>query len=108
MEQAPGYHQRRKKKLTHDSIRCVDDKTAPIPDYLYSGMMTEKHGMPNAGGWLDQEAGLLERQEICVEAYQAYADFKRIEPGTGADWQRRNPHKWAIVADYLGLTDGTN
>ena len=68
--------------------------------------MNRRYGMPRAGGWMDQDAGDLERAGIAEDAYVAYADFKRIPAGGGAAWQRANPGRWAIVEDVLGLNDG--
>lgn len=59
--------------------------------------------LPRGGGIEDQEAGLLERMTIIGEAYMAYAEYWELTPGTGAEWQRRHPGKWAIVAEIEGL-----
>lgn len=59
--------------------------------------------LPRGGGTEDQEAGLLERMSIIGDAYMAYSEYWKLTPGTGAAWQRRNPGKWAIVAEIEGL-----
>lgn len=68
--------------------------------------MSKRHGLPRAGGWLDQDAGDLERMDIAADAYQAYYEFKYMPAGSGANWQLANPGKWEIVQDILGLNDG--
>jgi hypothetical protein len=59
--------------------------------------------LPAGGGIWDQEPGKLERMAICEDAFYSYYEFRHLEAGTGAKWQRSNPHKWEIVKEMLGL-----
>ena len=66
-------------------------------------LYSETYGLPYAGGWMEQPAGDMERMSICLGAYRDVKDFRGIAPGTGAQWQLKNPDKWETVKEYLGL-----
>ena len=55
--------------------------------------------LPGSGGILDQEAGLLDRMAICEDAYYTVADYKRLPPGTGSAWGKRNPDGLALILE---------
>lgn len=74
-----------------------------MPRELWLFWQHRRYGvLPSAGGLEDQEPGLLDRMSIMGDAYDAYNDYRSIPAGGGADWQRRNPHKWRIVCEIEG------
>jgi hypothetical protein len=75
-----------------------------MPDELVLAWQCERTGaLPRAGGVLDQEPGQLRRMAIAHDAYRVWVEYMSIVPGTGAEWQRRNPGMWKIVEEIEGL-----
>lgn len=62
---------------------------------------TDLYGLPYAGGWLDQPAGLLGRMEAAKITVQAVRSWR--EAANWGAWKAKNKHLWKIVSDYLEL-----
>lgn len=78
-----------------------------VPRELSLAWQQRRYGvLPEAGGLLDQEAGLLNRMALHADAYDAWAEYTSLVAGSGAEWQRRNPHKWRLVLEIMRLRNG--
>lgn len=78
-----------------------------MPPELALAWQCERTGaLPRAGGVLDQEPGLLLRMAIAHDAYRLWDEYINIEPGKGAEWQRRNPQKWKLIEPMIEGLNG--
>jgi hypothetical protein len=75
------------------------EENAPIPEPLLQYFRLSRFGMPRDGGWLDQDAGYVERVEIASYAYNTAREYKGLKAGTRADWIDKNPDKWKFIND---------
>lgn len=48
-----------------------------MPDVLRDALRTRRWGLPDAGGWRDQDAGLVDAMEIAIDVYDAILADKR-------------------------------
>ena len=87
----------------------VDKKRTDVPyDLVLAADCDRYHVLPDEGGRRDQEPGRVERMNLHLDAYRAIHEYRNIKPGTGADWQQKNPDKFAYLAEYEGLNDGVH
>lgn len=79
-----------------------------VPRELAIAWDMRRHAaLPDAGGILDQEAGLLRRAGLYVDAFDAWLEFRRQPAGHGADWQLNNPDRWKLVNMILEAREET-
>ncbi len=82
------------------------DPNAPLPRELVLGRQIERWGvLPNAGGLLDQSAGLLARIEIAENVYNALLlyTFQGPPPGGFAKWAESHKRILDIVRNVEAL-----
>jgi hypothetical protein len=70
------------------------DKNAP-PKELKWAFRSEQWGLPVAGGWLVQPAGLTDRMTACLNTYHAVKAYNAA-PDAG-EFARNNPGLWSII-----------
>jgi hypothetical protein len=70
------------------------DSNAP-PRELRWAFRSEKWGLPKAGGWLAQPAGLVDKMTTCLNAYNAIKAFNAAE--NAGEFASSNPGYWKII-----------
>jgi len=63
-------------------------------------------GLPEAGGQLDQPAGLLARMRAAVNTYNAWIAWKRGGHKDAKKFMDNNPGAWEIVKRVMELERG--
>ena len=61
--------------------------------------------LPEAGGLLDQPAGLIRKMSAAQNVYNAVHAFVNIPAGKGAEWARQNPGMWKLINELWQLSD---
>ena len=51
---------------------------------------------------LNTEAGLLDKMMTAENTYNAFQEFKGLQPGSVAQWVNGNPAKWKIITKVNG------
>jgi hypothetical protein len=62
---------------------------------------TERWGLPYAGGWMNQPAGMLDRMSAARGAYEAVKQYQTVGAGERAQWKTHNPE----LADALARVE---
>ena len=60
-------------------------------------------GLPEAGGQLDQPAGLLRRMRVAENAYNAWDAWKREGFKDSKKFKENNPGAWNIVKRVIKM-----
>ena len=57
------------------------------------------HQLPQAGGVLDQPAGLLARMRAVANVYHAFRNYLREgkRPGSEAEWKKSHRDEWDLI-----------
>jgi len=87
------------------AARCATETPAPEPPQaLWLAWQCHRWGsLPEAGGLLDQPAGLLQRMSVAENVYNAFVALGRVPAGTVAKWVDENPQTWAIIDEVETL-----
>jgi hypothetical protein len=64
---------------------------------LRDALRTRRWGLPEAGGWLDQEAGWLDKMSLALQVYDAITEYARVPAEKKYDWIAKHPDEYAIV-----------
>lgn len=76
---------------------CGRNPKAPPPRELkLAWQAISYHALPEAGGLLDQPAGLLSRMTACYNAWQAFRSWQQADPTKRQEWIEANPELHAI------------
>lgn len=79
----------------------LSGERATPPKDLQMAFKIEAHGMPYAGGWLEQPAGMLNRATTALNVYQFNKSWY-VAPSR-SEWQALNPEGALIVGEALKL-----
>jgi len=71
----------------------AEDPKNPPPRELVWYWRTAEYGLPYAGGWMKQPAGLLDRMTYAGRVYQAVREYREhgSEAGKAAQWRKDHP-----------------
>lgn len=84
---------------------CADGKGAPPVELEFAWNARAYGALPEAGGQLDQPAGLLKRMRMAENVYDAWSAWKRS--GSKADeFIKNQPAAWKIVKMILKERNG--
>jgi len=75
-----------------------------MPEDLEAALRTRRWGLPEAGGWKDQEAGLLERMDVAIDAYDALV-FAAQYGSDHYKFAAEHPRHSAIARRIISLYD---
>ena len=64
----------------------------------------ERWGLPYAGGWMDQPAGMLDRANVLMNVYRSFKSFAAARY-YGA-WAHQNPEHYRVYALVQRLKNG--
>ena len=67
------------------------------PIELSEALRTRQWGLPEAGGWKDQVAGLLDKMTVCLRVYDALTAYRSVSASEQYEWIARHPTEYAIV-----------
>ena len=74
----------------------------PPPQPLIEAWRAQRWGLPNAGGRLDQPAGLVRRMEHALNLYDLWAGFLAAqERGEGIQWKNADPQRARAINEIL-------
>jgi hypothetical protein len=79
---------------------CAEDPRQPPPPELALAWQCQRwNALPEAGGLLDQPAGLVQRMTGVDNVFRIWRDF--IHAPNMSAWKARNPDGWLVVAEVL-------
>lgn len=74
----------------------------PPPPELIEAFRAREWGLPEAGGRLDQPAGLVMRMSYALNVYEHWSGYLRAEAqGRGTQWKNADPQRARFVNDIL-------
>lgn len=82
-----------------ETVAARDNATPPKDLALY--WQIQRYGLPFAGGFMDQPAGMLRRSETAGNVYEAYSSWYTAPSRSG--WQARNPQGALVVGAALKM-----
>jgi hypothetical protein len=72
-------------------------KGGPPPPELVWAWRSEKWGLPNGRGWLNEPAGLVDRMSQALSVYSAAMLYETRKPGHEGEWARSHPEEWKVI-----------
>lgn len=75
-------------------------KQHPAPVELRGYWQTQQWGLPYAGGWMEQPAGLLKRYRDAAWYFDAWRSWLQVEAGQMAEWKQKHPD-WNRAANEI-------
>ena len=81
------------------------ERKGDAPAELMASFKTDQYGLPFAGGWMDQPAGLVGKMTAARNMYEAVKGWRESGPKM-AYWAEKNPQAWKLVQEYLKETKG--
>ena len=63
-------------------------------------------GLPEAGGLMDQPAGLLRRMRAALSVYEAWMRWKAMPAGEAGQFAERYPGDWTLVQRVMEMSNG--
>ena len=78
----------------------------PPPEIKMAQLCERWHALPEAGGLLDQPAGLIEKMSIAMNYYNVHKAMK--ESGDWAEWMVENPQGAELIRLAKELRDNQN
>jgi hypothetical protein len=76
---------------------CADGKGPPPGELQLAWQARGWGALPEAGGLLDQPAGLLDRMSTALSVYDALAAYKKRPAGHELEFSQKNPREWDVV-----------
>jgi hypothetical protein len=61
--------------------------------------------LPRAGGVLDQTAGLLEKMDAAMEAWNDWRSWMARQAGHEGEWVEKHPGAWETVQKIMELME---
>lgn len=88
------------------AAECGENPQAePPPELRLAWQATGYHALPEAGGLLDQPAGLLNRMTAAYNAWQAFDRYRRRDVSKHQQWVEANPELWNEILRIRKLRD---
>ena len=85
---------------------CADGKGPPPGELQLAWQARGWGALPEAGGLLDQPAGLLDRMSTCLHVYDAVTAYKKSPGGQEGEFSKKNPAAWQTWLMVQGLRSG--
>lgn len=79
----------------------ADGKGPPPPVLRLAWQCDKYRALPEAGGVLDQEAGLLALMEKAKTLFEVWRAWQAREAGHEGEWAEAHPAQWKIVMAVL-------
>lgn len=74
----------------------------PPPQALVDGWRARQWGLPEAGGRLDQPAGMVARMTHALNLYELWSGYLAAEArGDGVQWKNSDPQRARAINDLL-------
>ncbi len=77
---------------------------APPPTLSLAWNCQQWHTLPDAGGLMDQPAGLIARMNVALNIHAAFTGFRHAEDG--AQWRKDNPGLARLIMQVGELRNG--
>lgn len=68
----------------------------PPPQELREAWRYKRWGPPNAGGRMDQPAGLIERMEVAENVYRVMSDYKAVPSKDLGKWIKDHKEQYKM------------
>lgn len=69
----------------------AEGQKAEAPRELVWHWNLQAYGLPHAGGWMDQPAGLLDQMRQAGWVYESFRSRAKVKAGELAKWKQTNP-----------------
>jgi len=83
------------------------ENNAPPPELVTIWQCRRWNTLPNAGGILDQPAGMMYTLTQYARVYDAFVEYSKRELGKEASWRGAHPDEYAVIQRVKELMDGT-
>lgn len=88
------------------AVAAAEGTGEPPPELELAFENRDFGGLPEAGGLMDQPAGLLKRMRIAMAGFTAWRRWLDREAGKEGEFAERYPRDWAIVKDVMEMRHG--
>ncbi len=87
-------------------VDYVEGKGPPPPMLKLARRCERYRALPESGGVLEQEAGLLERMELAERVCATWQMWRTRQAGHEGEWAEAHPEEWQMVMAILELQNG--
>lgn len=84
-----------------EAAACADSGGDPPPLLKLAWQCKRWNALPEAGGLMDQPAGLMEKLSVLDNVYSTMQAWARAK--NQGEWSTRNPEGWGLVVKILKL-----
>ena len=86
------------------ALHAEEPKKYPAPRELIYAWRTKIYGVADGNGWMNEEAGLIDRMTSALNVYESFVNYKRYAAEDKTDeWIATAPGQWEIVQKVLEL-----
>lgn len=87
-------------------VAFAEGKGPLPPELMLKRRCDRYHALPESGGVLEQEAGLLDRMELAESIFHTWRAWIQRKPGHEGEWAAAHPEAWETVMKIMELQNG--